>query len=827
MLKFVAILFALLIPISNMFSLHVPEVVKDNDDYETPEIGETANGDLRIHYLKLNDKDTYNCDAIVIESNGHYGLVDAAWDDKKPEGESGIAVRNYLSALGVKHLDFVIATHSHSDHIGGMPLIVNDPNGNKIVDEKTVYFYKEYKTIPMEEIVEKEWNKDSDWDNKAYFDKAMAAMGTKGANAHLVDVSSTTSDDLKKIVDLENNDIKSIEFHKADSNNEIKDYISFKFGSADISLFNLYYPSGIDENANSIVTYLETNNNGTVLLADLDACYDIENKIGKVIKDIYKDKLKAVKIAHHGLSNATSKRLIDTLEPDYAVIQGVNFLAAVYPEHSAAFCLYLEKLGKTVYYTQDSKGKAIVEVVNSKGISFVDAKLNGNKLSFNDAASPMEIKKKPNCFVSWVDALDLFAPDNRLNSYYYVYLDQNGQLATGWHQWHGKWYYMGQDYLMVTSWNKINGKWYYFKPKGDMAAKEYCDGYWLDSNGAWTYEARASWKQDSYGWSYQDTTGWYAKSEILKIDDKQYYFNEDGYRVTGWQEIDGKWHYFYADGTMALEENVDGYTIEEYVDGYKLDSDGIWTDTVRSRWKQNDTGWWYEDSAGKYPKNEFCNIDNNRYYFNENGYMVTGWKKVDNNWYFFKKDGTMASEEFCEGYWVDPNGRLTYKPISKWESNSKGSYYINQIGWYPKNQVLWIDGNLYHFSASGYVDSGWKQVDGNWYYFESDGKAVTGWKKISEKWYYFSEDCVMNTGWIKSKGSTYFLKSDGSMASKEYCNGYWLNSDGTWTYTAKASWKQDSNGWYYQDTTGWYAKNQTLKIDGKDYTFDKAGYLVE
>jgi glucan-binding YG repeat protein len=84
----------------------------------------------------------------------------------------------------------------------------------------------------------------------------------------------------------------------------------------------------------------------------------------------------------------------------------------------------------------------------------------------------------------------------------------------------------------------------------------------------------------------------------------------------------------------------------------------------------------------------------------------------------------------------------------------------------------------------------------------------------------------MATGWQKIDGDYFFLKDNGVMASGEWCEGYWLNSDGTWTYPYKASWKQDSRGWWYGDTSGWYAKNCSVKIDGWEYAFDKDGYWI-
>ncbi len=99
---------------------------------------------------------------------------------------------------------------------------------------------------------------------------------------------------------------------------------------------------------------------------------------------------------------------------------------------------------------------------------------------------------------------------------------------------------------------------------------------------------------------------------------------------------------------------------------------------------------------------------------------------------------------------------------------------------------------------------GWQQVSDTWYYYE-DGKTVTGWKTIGD--------------------NTYYFKENGAMAANEWCNGYWLNSDGTWTYTYKATWRQNADGWWYGDESGWYAKNETIKIDGEDYTFDENGYM--
>lgn len=102
-----------------------------------------------------------------------------------------------------------------------------------------------------------------------------------------------------------------------------------------------------------------------------------------------------------------------------------------------------------------------------------------------------------------------------------------------------------------------------------------------------------------------------------------------------------------------------------------------------------------------------------------------------------------------------------------------------------------------------------------------------GWKEFSGKWYYFTSDGVMQTAWKKIVDNYYYFKTDGVMAAREWCRGYWLNSDGTWTYQYKASWKENAKGWWYGDTSGWYAKNATITIDDKSYTFDANGYWVK
>ena len=161
---------------------------------------------------------------------------------------------------------------------------------------------------------------------------------------------------------------------------------------------------------------------------------------------------------------------------------------------------------------------------------------------------------------------------------------------------------------------------------------------------------------------------------------------------------------------------------------------------------------------------------------------------------------------------------------STWSQESGKWYYYDKngskvTGWY---QV----GSWYLFDKNGVMLTGWQQDGGKWYYLGNGGAMRTGWVQINGLWYYLDASGAMKTGWLKLGKVWYYLKADGSMAANEYCEGYWLNADGSWTYTAKASWYKNTSGWYYQDTAGWYAKNGTYKIDGKNYNFGKTGYCL-
>ena len=77
--------------------------------YIGPEDPVAPFGQIAVHFIDVGQGD-----ATLIEAQGRFMLIDG--------GERGNeqTIINYLQNLGVRRIDYVIASHPHSDHIGGL-----------------------------------------------------------------------------------------------------------------------------------------------------------------------------------------------------------------------------------------------------------------------------------------------------------------------------------------------------------------------------------------------------------------------------------------------------------------------------------------------------------------------------------------------------------------------------------------------------------------------------------------------------------------------------------------------------------------------------------
>ncbi len=96
-----------------------------------------SNNMLKIHYIDVGQGDS-----IFIElPNGMVMLIDAG------ESSKGIIVSNYIKKLGYKKIDYVIGTHPHSDHIGGLAYILNNFTIGNVYMPKAISTSKTYENL--------------------------------------------------------------------------------------------------------------------------------------------------------------------------------------------------------------------------------------------------------------------------------------------------------------------------------------------------------------------------------------------------------------------------------------------------------------------------------------------------------------------------------------------------------------------------------------------------------------------------------------------------------------------------------------------------------
>ena len=221
-------------------------------------------------------------------------------------------------------------------------------------------------------------------------------------------------------------------------------------------------------------------------------------------------------------------------------------------------------------------------------------------------------------------------------------------------------------------------------------------------------EKKVGWNEDSNGWSYVRADGTSPKSMFEVINSKTYYFNENGYRVTGLQQIDTSKYYFDNYGVMK-------------------------------------TGW--------------QTIDSSKYYFDKNGAAHIGWLQIGDKWYFFRQTGVMHTGMLKKGstyYYLEKSG-------------------VRHSGW------LQVSGKLYYFKTNGQMLTGWLQTKGKKYYFKTNGQMLTGWLQVKGKKFYFKANGQMLTGWLKLNGKFYYFKETGQMVTGRYKIGtkwYTFNKNG-------------------------------------------------
>lgn len=110
----ISLLFVLLLMLFNDF--FGESFAYDNKTYVDNNVEITSEIVLKVHYLDVGQGDS-----IFLEfPNEKTMLIDASVSDASDK------IINYIESLNYSKIDYLIATHPHSDHIGGMKEVVNN-----------------------------------------------------------------------------------------------------------------------------------------------------------------------------------------------------------------------------------------------------------------------------------------------------------------------------------------------------------------------------------------------------------------------------------------------------------------------------------------------------------------------------------------------------------------------------------------------------------------------------------------------------------------------------------------------------------------------------
>lgn len=350
-----------------------------------------------------------------------------------------------------------------------------------------------------------------------------------------------------------------------------------------------------------------------------------------------------------------------------------------------------------------------------------------------------------------------------LTSGFYDIADETGAMQT---------YYFDAQGYMAKGWQKINGSWYLFENNGSLVKG------WKQIGGKWYY-------LDEYdGRMYENTT--------TTIDDVKYHFTESGAMVSGWVYDNGDWYCADASGALKTGWLYDGglwyylnqYSGYMYANGSYDVSNGDGT-TTKYYFKENGqmvTGWYnYGDAYDTYGDWVYCNAD---------GSVYTGWIASGANWYYVD-EGDMATSSWINSYADEAKTQWT------------NSYYVGKDGAMVKG---W-----YH---SEYKDDEGYYSD-NWIYTNpADGSYYTGWVQSGGKWYYINK-----SGYMVRGGTVLTGTAPKAPAYPNYTD--YLNADGTTNWDAYDAARDEYYVAYdkYQEEDRAYRKNNT-------YVFDASGAMV-
>ncbi len=218
--------------------------------------------------------------------------------------------------------------------------------------------------------------------------------------------------------------------------------------------------------------------------------------------------------------------------------------------------------------------------------------------------------------------------------------------------------------------------------------------------------------------------------------------------VTG--DIDGS--LTVTSGYASVSGNVTGsVTDDSSVEDTIVNPPVISEDTSSVTTVTKKDGWTDMSAGSVYYKNGikakgWQEIDGETYYFDQKGYLQTGWIELEDGWHY-----------------LDPDGGAQQ---TGWQKIGNTWFYLdNETGVMENSGIKTIDGETYYFyDWGGMASSCWylNKDTGVWYYFRGNG-------------------AMAKSAWVEWKGEYYYCGADGKMlTSTTTPDGYRVDQNGKW-----------------------------------------------
>ena len=475
-------------------------------------------GNDKVHIMALPDSD-----AIVLESNGHFGIVDSGEDDDYADGSdprypwrADIATRGftrdvdaYLQKLGVNsnNLDFYIGTHAHSDHIGNADTIIYKYRPKRIYTPQ----YSDSYILDRTRL----------WDNQKVYDDMMRAAAWAGAASGAVLDQHITpgNDDTIQMGDMR------IQIIPTDPNENYK-----RTGVYDANL--IAYTAKVTAHGRS-----------AYLAADLESTGGQEAYVAPIVGHV--DWLKS---PHHGLPSSSNNGFVEKLSPTLIMQTGYEFQT-----HDGAVAGAAR--GQYEWFEAASMRKAgydaLVGTFTPSGITRPSYNVSMGHV-FGQAAPARTWwlhDGRPWATVGWWQSRD---------GGWHYFTGAPTAAQSRWVNSAGSWYWMGGDsYMAFSTWVNDGTGWYWVDSDGAMLGAG-----WHRINGDWylmagSGRAYTGWVQTSGGsWYYLDPATNAMRVGWVSDAGKWYYLGADGVMRTGWVRDADNWYLLAGPGGSMLTGTV-------------------------------------------------------------------------------------------------------------------------------------------------------------------------------------------------------------------------------------------------------------------------------